>query len=123
MTNTSIDTSDAHTNGGARTSRTKNTAVKPDVVAPSKTDQVLKKLRTAKGVTVAQIAETTGWQLHSVRGFLSGTVKKKLSLNLVSEVAKDGTRRYRVIVAAAEGEAAWGGRAPILPIRSLRFRC
>ena len=106
MTNTSIDTSDARANGGSRTSRTKKTTVKPDVVAPSKTDQVLKKLRTAKGVTVGQIAEATGWQLHSVRGFLSGTVKKKLGLNLVSEVAKDGTRRYRVIVAAAEGDAA-----------------
>ena len=106
MTNTSIDTSDANKNGGSRPSRTKNTIAKPDVVAPSKTEQVLKKLRTAKGVTVAQIAEATGWQLHSVRGFLSGSVKKKLGLNLVSEVAKDGTRRYRVIVAAAEGDAA-----------------
>jgi len=100
MTNTSIDTSDANTNGGSRRARTKNTTAKPDVVAPSKTEQVLKNLRTAKGVTIAQIAEATGWQPHSVRGFLSGTVKKKLGLNLVSEVAKDGTRRYPVIVAA-----------------------
>ena len=106
MTNNSIDTSDANTNGGSRRSRTKNTTAKPDVVAPSKTEQVLKKLRTAKGVTVVQIAEATGWQLHSLRGFLSGTVKKKLGLNLVSEVAKDGTRRYRVVIVAAEGEAA-----------------
>lgn len=106
MTNNSNDTSDANTNGGSRPARTKNTTAKPDIVAPSKTDQVLKKLRTAKGVTVAQIAEATGWQLHSVRGFLSGTVKKKLGLNLVSELAKDGTRRYRVIVATAEGDAA-----------------
>jgi hypothetical protein len=106
MTNTSIDTNDANTKGGPRPSRTKNTIAKPDIVAPSKTDQVLKKLRTAKGVTVPQIAEATGWQVHSVRGFLSGTVKKKLGLNLVSEVAKDGTRRYRVAVATAEGEAA-----------------
>ena len=57
-------------------------------------------------MTVAQIAEATGWQLHSVRSFLSGTVKKKLSLNLVSEVAKDGTRRYRVLNVAVEGDAA-----------------
>ena len=106
MTNTSIDTSDENTKGGSRPSRTKSTTAKSEVVAPSKTEQVLKKLRTAKGVTVAQIAEATGWQLHSVRGFLSGTVKKKLSLNLMSEVAKDGTRRYRVIVAVAEGDAA-----------------
>lgn len=103
MTNTSFD---ANANSGSRPSQTKNTTSKRDVVAPSKTEQVLKKLRTAKGVTVAQIAKATGWQSHSVRGFLSGTVKKKLGLNLVSEVAKDGTRRYRVIVATAEGDAA-----------------
>lgn len=105
MTNTSIDTIDVNTNGGSRPSRMKTSTAKPDVVAPSKTEQVLKKLRTAKGVTVAQIAEATGWQVHSVRGFLAGTVKKKLGLNLVSEVAKDGTRRYRVVV-ATEGDAA-----------------
>ena len=71
---------------------------------PSKADVVLKKLRMARGATVAQIMETTGWQAHSVRGFLSAVVKKKLGLNLVSEVGKDGQRRYRV-VEAGEGDA------------------
>jgi hypothetical protein len=70
---------------------------KSEASGPSKTDLVLKKLRTAKGATIAQLAESTGWQAHSIRGFLSGTVKKKLGLNLVSEVGKDGARRYRVI--------------------------
>ena len=78
---------------------------KPDASGPSKTDLVLKKLRTAKGATIAQLTEATGWQAHSVRGFLSGTVKKKLGLNLVSEVGKDGVRRYRVI-ADADGAAS-----------------
>ena len=68
---------------------------------PGKADNVLKKLRTARGITLAQIVEITGWQQHSVRGFLSGTVRKKLGLNLVSEVGKDGTRRYRVIDSVA----------------------
>ena len=62
----------------------------------SKTDLVMKKLRSARGVTVAQIMDATSWQRHSVRGFLSAVVKKKFSLNLVSEVGKDGQRRYRV---------------------------
>jgi len=72
---------------------------------PSKSDLVLKKLRMARGTTVAQVMETTGWQAHSVRGFLSAVVKKKLGLNLVSEVGKDGQRRYRVV---ETGEGASG---------------
>ena len=62
----------------------------------SKSDLVLKKLRTPKGATVAQLIEATGWQAHTVRGFLSGTVRKKLGLTLTSDVGKDGVRRYRV---------------------------
>ena len=64
--------------------------------APSKTDIVLKKLRGSKGTRVQQLADATGWQLHSVRGFLSATVRKKLGLNLMSDVGKDGVRRYSV---------------------------
>ncbi len=68
----------------------------------SKSDVVLKKLRSAKGVTVAALMDATGWQPHSVRGFLSGTVRKKLGLNLVSEIGKDDVRRYRIADAAAD---------------------
>lgn len=76
-----------------------STGVAPKNVSkagPGKTDIVLKKLRSARGTTIAQIEEITGWQAHSVRGFLSGVVKKKLGLELVSEVSKDGLRRYRI---------------------------
>jgi hypothetical protein len=73
----------------------------------SKTDVVLKKLRMARGVTIAQIRELTGWQAHSVRGFLSAVVRKKLGLNLVNEVGKDGQRRYRV-AGASTGSAQEG---------------
>ncbi|WP_192359690.1 DUF3489 domain-containing protein [Mesorhizobium mediterraneum] len=64
--------------------------------AETKTEMVLKKLRLAKGTTLEGLIEATGWQAHSVRGFLSGTVKKKLGLSLLSEVGKDGVRRYRL---------------------------
>lgn len=67
----------------------------------SKSDRVLKKLRAKNGATVEALMEATGWQAHSVRGFLSGTVKKKLGLPLNSDIGKDGKRRYRL----AEPEA------------------
>lgn len=63
----------------------------------SKVDIVLKKLQLVRGVTIAQMVEATGWQTHSVRGFLSAVVRKKLGLDLVSEIGKDGLRRYRII--------------------------
>lgn len=62
----------------------------------TKTDLILIKLKSAKGATIEAMMEATGWQAHSVRGFLSGTVKKKLGLAVTSETGKDGLRRYRI---------------------------
>ena len=66
----------------------------------SKSDRILKLLRQKNGATIEALSEATGWQAHSVRGFLSGTVRKKLSLSLVSETGKDGKRRYRIATSA-----------------------
>ena len=62
----------------------------------TKSELILKKLRSAKGASIEMLIAETGWQAHSVRGFLSAIVKKKLALNLVSKSGKDGVRRYRV---------------------------
>jgi len=62
----------------------------------NKTELLLKKLRSSKGVTIAALMEATGWQAHSLRGFLSAVVRKKLGLTLASEIGKDGLRRYRI---------------------------
>ena len=57
-------------------------------------------LRDQAGTTIAAIMAATGWQEHSVRGFLAGVIRKKLRLNLVSEKG-EGNRIYRIIDAPA----------------------
>ena len=52
-------------------------------------------LRAPSGVTVDTIMHATGWQQHSVRGFLAGVVRKKLGFNLVSATTEGG-RFYRI---------------------------
>lgn len=64
--------------------------------AKSKTDTILGLLRRKSGASVEEMAEATGWQAHSVRGFLSGTVKKKLGLKLAAEKREGEGSRYFV---------------------------
>lgn len=80
----------------AAAAKSRKASPRPSETKQSKSDLVLKKLRLAKGATIDMLMEATGWQAHSVRGFLSAVVKKNLGLNLVSEVGKDGVRRYRI---------------------------
>jgi hypothetical protein len=67
----------------------------------TKQDTVVGMLRQPKGTTVAAIAKATGWQQHSVRGFLAGVVKKKLKLKLESEVV--GEQRVYSIAKVGTG--------------------
>ncbi|MDR3486560.1 MAG: DUF3489 domain-containing protein [Bradyrhizobium sp.] len=64
--------------------------------AGTKNAQVVAMLQDRTGTTIAAIMAATGWQQHSVRGFLAGVVRKKLGLNLVSDPGDSG-RVYRII--------------------------
>jgi hypothetical protein len=60
----------------------------------SKTAKVLDLLKRPNGATLGELMKATGWQAHSVRGFLSGTVGKKLGLAVASVKDDAGERRY-----------------------------
>jgi hypothetical protein len=70
--------------------------VKPD----SKQDKIVALLRRPEGANLDVLVKETGWQKHSVRGFLAGTVRKKLKFPLLSEKI-DGVRNYRIGTAKA----------------------
>ena len=62
----------------------------------SKKAEVIDLARRSQGVTLAEIMELTGWQAHTVRGFISGTLIKKLGLKIESFRSKEKERTYRV---------------------------
>lgn len=72
----------------------------PTTAEPSgKLGAMIALLRRAEGATVEQLMEATGWQKHSVRGAMSGSLKKKHGLTITSE-KKDGQRYYRTSAGA-----------------------
>jgi hypothetical protein len=70
--------------------------LKAETLKPgSKQSRVIALLSSPKGATIAAIMQATGWQRHSVRGFLAGVVRSRLKLNLISQKV-DGARVYRI---------------------------
>ncbi len=49
------------------------------------------------GATIAEIVEVTDWQPHSVRGAISGVLKKKLGYAIATEAVESRGRVYRVV--------------------------
>ena len=87
----------------SKSTEARATAAKPPaVIDPEKKNgagfkqaRVIEMLQSPPGMTIAAMMKETGWQQHSVRGFLAGVVRKKLKLKLNSKKI-DGTRVYRV---------------------------
>jgi len=73
--------------------------------ANSKQARVLRLLRGPNGATIATVMRSTGWQPHSVRGFLAAVVRKKLGLKLESEKT-DGERVYRIVAGSTTADSA-----------------
>ncbi len=69
------------------------TAVRPG----TKQALMIDLLKRKKGATIEEIVEATGWQPHSVRGAISGALKKKLGLTVTSDPVEKRGRVYRIV--------------------------
>jgi adenylate cyclase len=86
-----------NTTAKAQSAATRTVQPKPPAgKAKSKLGQLETMLRRPDGATLEQISKALHWQTHSVRGAMSGALKKKQGLTITSEKAQDGRRIYRI---------------------------
>jgi hypothetical protein len=63
---------------------------------PTKTEKMIRLMRRNNGATLADLIDVTQWQSHSVRGAISGTLKKKMGLPIVAQNVEGRGRVYRI---------------------------
>ena len=80
----------------AAAAKTPVKADEPKVERLTKQERVLTLLGQPDGASIEELMQATDWQQHSVRGFLAGTVKKKLGFPLTSSKPNGSVRRYRI---------------------------
>ena len=81
---------------GKSSRRSSSNKAAPPTRGGTKQSALISHLRRRGGATIAELQRVTGWQAHSVRGAISGTLKKKLGLAVASEVVEGRGRVYRV---------------------------
>ena len=64
----------------------------------SKTEQAIAMMKRPGGATLKQLMDTLGWQAHTVRGFVAGTLTKKMGLTVASTKPAGGERTYSIAV-------------------------
>ena len=79
-----------------KVARPEKAAKEKGIRVGSKTETILELLNRPGGATAKELMEATGWQPHSVRGFLSGTIGKKMGLSVASTKNEGGERTYSV---------------------------
>jgi hypothetical protein len=81
----------------ARTPKQTSRAKQPAAAREgSKSSTILELLKRPGGATLPEIMAATGWQAHSVRGFISGTLGKKMGLTVASTKGENGERTYSI---------------------------
>jgi hypothetical protein len=75
---------------------TKREATSRTIRPGTKLAAIIDAMRNPGGATIAQMMASTGWQAHSVRGAISGMVRKRLGYAVVTEKGADGQRAYRI---------------------------
>jgi hypothetical protein len=82
--------------GGKKSATPQRAPAKPAAKPASKLGRLEAMLRRPDGATIEQLSKALGWQAHSVRGAMSGALKKRQGLSVASEKREDGTRVYRI---------------------------
>ena len=83
----------------AKAPKEKSAKVEKPKKAETKLQIVIDLLMRAEGATVEDMTKATGWQKHTVRGCISGALKKKHGCEIVSDKPKDGDRVYKIVAA------------------------
>ncbi|WP_083396565.1 DUF3489 domain-containing protein [Nitrosospira briensis] len=77
-------------------------------ITGSKQSRLIELLHQPAGASLADLIQATGWQAHSVRGVISGVLRKRLGLAVICQANQDGKRIYRIkpVMNGAETDSA-----------------